>query len=1602
MLIVAHNLYAMNANRQLNNVTNHKAKTAEKLSSGYKINRAADNAAGLAISETMRRQIRGLNQGTRNAQDGISWIQTGDGALNEVHEILHRMSELSIQSMNGTNSDSDRMALQREFEHLQSEVDRISQTAKFNDKNIFEKHEIPYHQSEGDIKWDMEESHFIPADKNDLVIKYRKDDNSPQREIAITVPEGIYTTQELVDEIESAMEVKSASTDGLMFEYNSDGYCNMNLERGGTIDSVSGALSYLMYDMYEGGGLGALIGTTVFPDEYSKLLIDSPNNTMEFSIEDFNGNVTQKTIIIPNGEYTRSQLIDELNNQLKDTSVEAIAYGSGIKLTSDDSIVTGFKGNMFRIDEDKYTSVFYDNVKYGNVTTYSGFFQGGYIIPVNSKDVEHQAIKIDSSNNVLTLQPNGMNTATSLIIPDGEYSIFDMKDRLNQLFGANGLDVEATVNKSGDFYGLRITSKLKGLDSNINVDSGSSAYDSLFVIREYNQYGTGDVLVKENTPNREASFTGSKDLSSLNVVPLTVTAGVNDQFKLKVDGTESVITMTAKDYNSINDVVAELNRHLNGDVEAAVSGNSIIVKGIPGKGVKNIQVSANNTNKGYDAIFQGYNITYTTQTATGNGSVVLNTPFDGTVNPADNPMKITVGGRTYDVTLPTGTGIARDDIVGAIQAAIPGETKTTLNKFNDATGTGTTTNRSMANKTAVGTTTPRYWGDSDTGTTTLAQGSAGYATNIPAKITIGPKLTNNMVVTDANNTIRVTINNKTENIILTNGTYSKTGLQNELQKKIDAAYGIYYKGAIVGLEGDQLTLTARLNEIGGGNARGDSTSISCATTGSSFLTELNTLRTPAEWKSNNAIADNFTIDGSNNTFDFQYKENGINRTISLTLDHGNYTSSSFIAQLNKQLTAEGSGITASKNTSNQLVLTSKAVGNGVSISYATATGGSSAGTVFGPLTVKEKGRSDVNLKTLDQISIDNSTNQFSITVNGVKQTVTLINGDYSRDSFVSMLNERLAFESVAVRAYVNGNKIGYETLVAGGDQSFVMSYGDGGSSMKAIYGETTNVYPGVTAEFNPEGKLVLKTTDLTSSIRVSSANGGGLQKAKENKNAISTSTVSGYESNTYSYIDGVSLNGNIDIDQWNNNLNFTFSDNGVNKSIQITIPQMRYTHDALETTLQNLIDAQAGTDRLTVTVNNDGVRIQAVDAGSKYILSNFSGDFYDKVIRSCTEKKQNQTPSVTKGSQGVTSTYTIGRKDIRSQGANIRSGISDTLSLDLTYGGTVHKIEITLDPGKYNANQIKAHIQSKLNEKLVDMGLEENLIEVGVGGINTGIIGSNDSNALNFSLSKTVKAPAEGQFIIDGVSGNAAFEVFYQTDGKLMEAYVMGTKDISDGVLIQKGKDQLHFEVDGTSYDITLDSAPYTANGLKNHINKKLEEAGAPIVASLDNGKLKISHTRLGNHAITEISGSAKGEIFYRENGSTGVRQDLLLQLSSETKDNIALKRTTISTSFLGINSVCISKVKNAQKALNRVGEAIEKISAIRSRFGSMQNRLEHSIDNNNNKAENTQYAESRIRDTDMAKSLVDNAKHDILLQAGQAMLAQANQSNQGVLALLR
>ncbi len=1618
MMTVSNNLLALNATNQLKTNVNTKVKSMEKLSSGYRINKAADDAAGLSISEKMRSMIRGLDQGTKNVQDGVSWVQTGDGALDDAHAIMHRMTELTIQSLNDTNTDEDRMALELEFESLQSELDRIGGTTTFNTKPIFEEHVSPYYQCEGNIKWNPQQLHVISAGSNDLSFTYRVTDASPQKTVTVTVPPGQYTTQELVDEIESALSALPPTDEELVLEFTPEGTCNATVEGGTAIDSVSGGLSYLLNKVYAGSSLGALIGTTEFPREDSKLFVaKDKNDTMTFTIEDFSGNSTTKTITLPQGAYTKDQLIDIINDQLKDTTVKAVSKGTGIKLQSDDSIVTGFKGNMFQIDDKGgtvYDSVFYDNTKYGSVDKTAATFEGGYVLPTNDKDKEHQFFEINSANNTLILQPNDSKNSVTLTIPDGRYSIADMEDWLNQAFQANNLDVTAIAKEKNNYQGLFLQSGLTGLDSRINLDKTSSAYNTLFVTRQYNTYGPSVDPANETTPNKEAIYKASKDLSVISPTsPLEIKAGVNDSFTININGTASTITLSAKTYTDMQSLVDEVNDRLNGSsATAAYKGKTTVwhedgkirIGGVPSEKVDSIRISANGNNMGYNDIFVGYK-EYTLPDKTHVGSVTLDTPFDGNIDSSQSNMTVVVDNKTHNVTLPTGPNVSKDDIINAIESQIPPEI--IENKCPRTSATGTSGDQNFSTTAFGKNENPVSWNDSSTGSSYKPEGVVDFVTNTPAKLTIGPQLKDNMHVGSGNNEIRLTLNGTAKTLKLDDGDYDPASLAEHLQKKIDETFGEGLGGALVTLDGNQLVLESRLPEPEYMDAR--KTSISCSTSTSSFLRDLNTEKHPAEWTSKLPLSSDINIDNTNRTFEFQLTQKGNTVTIPVSLTPGHYNSSSIITEFNRQLS--GTGVTASLS-SGKLMLTSDAIGSDVYISYNTKKGGSSVEALFGSMTAEKPAQAVVNQKTESPIVItEGSSDIFTIFVNGKNHTITLDKGSYDRNSFVKMLNQKFTDNGIDLKAYVSGNKLGFQTVAAKGTSaSFILNYDTGGTSMKSIFGVTE--LSGIKADFTPDGKLHLSSTGSGSNIKVPAANGGPFQPQTEWR-AVNPTYTNGYHSKKYSSIQGQPLSGDIEINEWNSNLTFNFRNEDTTEQVTINIPANTYTFAELQAKLQALVNNEVGGNgKIDVIVNSSGVRFQAVETGSKYQFGTPKGGFADKVLGRCKEITKNQDTTNKDGTQTVTPAFIVGRKDVKNEGAEIRKGFSDQLSLDLTIYNDksnppinkMYSISVTLDEGKYSGNELQKHLQEKINDELKRIGLEENTVVVGLGNITTGVQNANDHNAINFSLPQSddkVKMPENAKYIIDGIKGNAAFEIFYQTDGKLIPSFIVGTKDISGGLTLKPEDTDFSLEVDGTPYTLKLNEGEYpTPDDILDEVNRALSAAGAPLIARMEDNYLKISHKQPGEHIIDKIQGGSRDALFYSEKGNKEEKPPFYIKPNSIKDDHIALTRHRFSTAYLKINSVCISKPKYAEKALERLSAALAMTSEIRSDFGATQNRLEYASNNNRNIAENTQQSESRIRDADMAEEMVRYANSNILQQASEAILAQANQQPQGILNL--
>ena len=1607
-MIIQANMPFINAQNKYKVSTEKRATSAEKLASGYRINRAADDAAGLSISEKLRSQIRGLNRGASNGQDGISWVQTGDGALNEVHDILHRMRELTVQALNDTNSEEDRAALQAEVDSLQSEIDRITDTTQFNEKNIFAEHEPVYYQYEGNMKWNQSQIHVINAGANSMTIKYAKD-GATTEDITIEVPAGEYTTQELTDEIDDIL--KDMGVEDINVEYTDQGTFNVNLEGGEHIEEITGALSKLLYDSYDGGSAGALIGTTSFPNDVIQMTISGENNNLAFDVEYFDGRTDNIDITLPTGRYSRPQVIDALNARLAGTGISAQAYGSGIKLGSNDAIITGFKGNMFKIDGgvNPYTSVFYDNVKYGNISTTSSKFIGGTVIPNSNKDAEHHTLTIGADKNELTFKANGSDTPVTIAIPEGEYTIQEMRDKLNELFTANNLELNAVVHESGGYSGITINSLVKGAISEVGLSTSSSGYNTIFVERVYNSYSNDAVFTNEETANRQAYFTGSKAFTGTN--PLTVTED-NNEFVIKLDNAEYNIKIANGTYNTADELRAEIDSKLNGGqalsgyknlINVSVDNNCIKLTTTADSGVVAFEAKAAAGDMGYDNIFVGKTqvVTQTTVSATGSNNkpeITLNTPLTdpATITDADKNFTIKVNGVDRPVTLPTGN-VTHDQIIEAINNQVARKVKVYNNSFTTIDVEGDTvsnhfTPRSILGDTVV--TSPPY---GKKGTSSLMEGSIGFAENIPASETMTVALPASMVIDDSNNSLQLNINGSTRAITLTNKTYSRTALVSELQTQIDKIFGKGEGGAIVSLTSDnKLKFTARMEE----NTDGNNTYIGFSTTTSSFIRDLHTTETPG-YTITGDMKSSITITDDSREFNFNYVEDGVAKTANITLAKGTYSRSSFINMLNQRMRAEGVNVTASAQ-GNAIKLSTNTTGNDRNtVMFSTTSVGNSVEAVFGPMTTLVPAKATVDRDIQQNITIDGTTDVFNIKINGTNYNLKLDHGDYNRSSFVQMLNNKMS--GTGAKVTLDGNKLKFETEEAGSDKSIYFKYTDVGSSKLPIFGQLTEITPGVTASFNSDNKLVITGTDNFMSLSVSSSKGSVLQEPQVTIKEEKITRQTGYYSSIYAKVDGKTITEPVKIDEWNDELNFVYKENGNSHSVSMKLDEKEYTFDELRQALQDNIDAQIGAGELTVDVTGAGVVIKANNPGNKYSFNrnDFSGDFFYKVMNTAKEVTANQRPTISNGTAPKDTAYTVGRKDVRNKSTEIKAGINDTLSLDFTYGNTTTTFTVKLDPGTYSGQELKNMLQEKLNDEVVKAGLSENIIEVGIGGISTGVVGANDNNALNFQLSKSVRLPADGTYVIDGVKGNAAFSIFYQTDGELVPAYVKGAKDLTEGVTIESGKQDFSMDVEGTNYSISLEAKKYTVDEILTEINGKLGAAGAPVTAELEDGILKFSHNKLGERKIENVTGGAKQALFFNENGEKGEKEEIRIQMSSRAGDYITIDRPILNTVKLGVNSIAITSPKYANKALVRIDEAINHVSQVRSDFGAKQNRLEFAVNSNKNTSENTQAAESLLRDTDMAEEMLIFSKESIIIQAGEAMMAQANSLKEGVLALL-
>lgn len=1171
-MLIQHNMMAWNAERQFNTVTKAKNKKSEKLSSGYRINRAADDAAGLAISEKMRRQIRGLKVGTENAQMGISWVQIGEGALNEAHDILHRMNELSIKAQNGTNTRTDRAYMEAEFEQLQGELDRISTTTTFNELNIFEEHEPVYDQISGNIRWDYEEPHEILAGKNQLTIAYRDRAESKAQTMTITVPPGKYTTHELIDEIDDAFGIDSP----IHMEFTDKGICKLNLEDGEVMDSVTGGLTYLLWDNYDGGGYGTLIGTTEFEKETDTIrVVRGQNDTMYLEWESFDPNVSAKSgtlNLLQAGEtdirLTKKQIMDRIDAaiandpNLKDTGLKTSHHGYAIQLSSDEGIVTGFKGNMFKIENEDpiYTSAFYDNIQHGYVWQDPASVVGGAVLTTDVRDEEHNRYYIDSSNNTLVLSPNTFTNSvktpiTINITPKGPndadptkggYTAQEMVVELNRIFeGTTGLKGEVkaylvnnkeknkvreeypdkkdptggasiTRDDVGDdnliFQGIEIRTLKEGPDAIVNIDrAASTAYDTLFTVKNYNKYGTAaqgwDATVgNETKADYNAYARGEGEVGKIRFT------SANNQFELTIKSTSNRNTTSSYDYvqtftidvgrgsKNLSQIISAINSNfkthevvvgkdehgndikvgLDTRIEAVADGNHIKIVDKEDLTLDNAEHTYPNwnteidlgfagTNAGYRLLFQRREDYTENLTYTFTGSKQLTIPSGGMTGPITfyvNGVPHTIGG----------------DGMTAAQAKDKFYQETPI-MFSTVSSTSQTRPQNFTVK-GDGTTTYTYWaGGSAKGDSKEWQGKGGFEMNTPATLEIGPpnKIPSKVKIDSTNNTISLALNGKPYKFTLAasagsdydydnDGMYDQGELEDALQAAIDHTAGKGFGGAVVEIKNNQFVITSRL----GNNDDGKQTSIKAYAQGqadNTFFDSLVRSETAASCTSTLEVQSSVSLDSTNDLFSFSFKDkNGNSQNVAFhLLDPGETSATCNRTQLEKRirdkLAETGTlyeGKVAASIVNNRLVLTTTDEGAKTHIEYTTGAypnATANAKAIFGDIQASKTDPAasvTLNKNAKKQVSFDNSTDikTFRVQIDNQWRDIKIQGGWSNYADLENKLNKGLSgngsdgLENWDVEA--NVSSLGQITLTKktpGGNTSITMSYDSSNGSV---------------------------------------------------------------------------------------------------------------------------------------------------------------------------------------------------------------------------------------------------------------------------------------------------------------------------------------------------------------------------------------------------------------------------------------------------------------------------------------------------------------------------------------------------------------------------
>lgn len=1668
-------------------------KSLEKLSSGYQINRAADDAARLAISEKIRTIMAGLEQGTKNIDDGISYIHTQEGAAQEIHNMLHRMEELAVQAANGTYSDMDRDAINSEYRQLIQEIGHITDTSDFNGVPLFEKHMHAYGMNEGVVVHDK--PIVINSKNSPLVIGYTVDGKS--MEYSVDIPHGEYRADELADMIDTELYREAPN---LIIGINEDDQFTMQVEPG-QLDYIGGPGASLFYESSIGQSDGYLLGVTVFQSDTAKLQVyPGENDVMSFRV---GSDDTLYSIVLDPGRYTRSELIDHINQKLSEGNipgnVRAVAElnddGGKIIGLASESTITGLCGNFIKID--KKHSPIYDISCYGYTENTQSVLAGKKVINANT-----EILRGRNDYFTLDLKWYGENdTAASkritinLLDADQNEKVYaspnELIARINEQLG-DDLPFTAKINNSG---AIEISSDQYG--GKCNVDLVESDAPSKYMVYDLFDAGTLNRL----TPSRQTSQFTPASLTSNKVLafPLNISAGENElSFTIVKDsGTETLnITLAAGDY-SASDLETALNNAIPADylskleftVGQSVKLSAIRPDGTNANGSDIKSISVDNTSSAYEKLISGYKyvnnyevlqgrvtsyrnysgnsavssagssvniVEYTNQTTSVSGKqynyinysyvtpqikngyeeeIETEESFVGDVTFVEYPAKMTLSNVMSQFTV---DGVSRRDINFALSVTDDNGTS----DFNIIIPKGSTKEQALSLiSNELGSTASAAVNGNDLVITSGSKGNgvtiscgnstmcysaskSSYASDadavvdaennkvyLPATLTI-PNVNSQLpyTVDASNDRLMFRAGNTNYDLRLTQKTYtSAQELAAELNAKIAESDGGTAKTTVsADTNGKSLIFKGPAKE--GGSITIDSSSscniyktkvVNGSTTDPNYDPATGMVKKPAQLVSksfkslyNVPLAVNSA--NNNNTVTFKYGSPSGSKDITITIPDGEYSSSTDVYNAIKDVIANDpdlSSIITVKYPDQNGNLCFETIGKGSGYTltnlggtanfnkYMNTPSGTDANSdidslndkIYYPAQIKNS--TFWNLFQGEGVEINSSNKHISINVNGTDIEFDLTEGVYVGDSGINSVINQL----------------------------------NAGFSGKGLSAKMSGTH------------LIIQTDDKNAAQTISvNDNSAIIYKKRESEAA--ESRVNRVDNRCS--ITGKTYVGTVEIHDYDNQMTFDYSEtingNPVSGTVTVTVPAGSYTADALAAAIQTSIDDQLNPGLFTVSQNNGYLSINASGASSTRSMSNFKGRLFDKVFQNpsyYSVKVHTETPGVSKGD---TVSYIVGRNKLEpknedeiNSGKNVTiyTGLNDSMIFDFNYGGITHTIEFEIPAGDYTPEELADAIENAGRAefaKLTDhsgKSFPEDFFNASIGLSELGVPENDTGISSADKLVLWCKLPDDGRnglvtAVIDGIRGNSAYRVFYDATRSPEPTIFLGKPDLSEGITISGDNDTIGFSLDGEPCSIRIPHGEYELEELVDTLNTQLERMGTIVRVGKRDGHIMFYTTENGDYVFDKFTGNAADALIYdgedREDDT-----EIGIHTGRRTDTYVMYEKTRIDEHLMHINTTGVTTVERALKAIDRLEGANNMLSSARAVAGANENRSVHSRNNNTNYIENLTAAESRMRDSEMAKQYAELTKAQIMSQAQEHVYAQMKEAATSVLDLL-